>query len=190
MRFHRKYRNTDSQTYRHTDTSIDHPMRLNIICALTENRAIGYRGELLYYLPADLRHFKMLTTGHTVVMGRKTFESLPKGALPNRRNIVITRQPDYVRPGIEVVHSFDAALRACSTDEEVFVIGGESIYAAALPHADRLCLTHIAAMPEAADTFFPPYDVEEWEVEHEEHFEPDEKNLLPYTFTDYRRRKS
>lgn len=87
-------------------------MTLHLICALTEDRAIGNQGQLLYYLPADLRHFKQLTTGHTVLMGRKTFDSLPKGALPNRRNLVISRQTNYAAPGIEVFHSVEEALQA------------------------------------------------------------------------------
>ena len=141
-------------------------MTLSIICALTQNSAIGNKGGLLYYLPADLKHFKNLTTGHTIVMGRKTFESLPKGALPNRRNVVITR----------------------ATDEEVFIIGGESVYEAALPKADRLCLTHIEATPDEADTFFPAYDASQWIIESEEHYQPDEKNRLPYSFINYIRK--
>ena len=163
-------------------------MTLSIICALTANSAIGNKGGLLYYLPADLKHFKNLTTGHTIVMGRKTFESLPKGALPNRRNVVITRQADYSAPGIEVFHSVDEALQACTHDDEVYVIGGESVYEAALPVADRLCLTHIDAVPDEADTFFPDYDQAQWEAEETEHHEPDEKNKLAYTFTNYRRK--
>ncbi len=163
-------------------------MTLSIICALTANSAIGNKGGLLYYLPADLKHFKNLTTGHTIVMGRKTFESLPKGALPNRRNVVITRQADYSAPGIEVFHSFDEALQACTYDDEVYVIGGESVYEAALPVADRLCLTHIDAVPDEADTFFPDYDQSQWEAEETEHHEPDEKNKLAYTFINYRRK--
>lgn len=121
-------------------------------------------------------------------MGRKTFESLPKGALPNRRNVVVTRQADYSAPGIEVFHSFDEALQACAHDDEVYVIGGESVYEAALPVADRLCLTHIDAVPDEADTFFPDYDHAQWEAEETEHHEPDEKNKLAYTFTNYRRK--
>lgn len=163
-------------------------MTLHIICALAANRAIGHRGQLLYHLPADLRHFKALTTGHTVLMGRKTFESLPKGALPNRRNVVITRQTDYSRPGIEVFNSFGSALEACSHDEHVFVIGGESVYAAALPLADRLCLTHIEATPQEADTFFPEFDGSQWEIVATEHHDADEKNAVPYSFTDYERK--
>lgn len=164
-------------------------MTLSIICALTTNHAIGNKGGLLYYLPADLKHFKNLTTGHTIVMGRKTFESLPKGALPNRRNVVITHQPNFTAPDIEVFHSFESALQACAADDEVYILGGESIYAAALPQADRLCLTHIDAEPAEADTYFPTYDVNEWVVESEEHHEPDEKNKLPYTFINYKRKK-
>lgn len=164
-------------------------MQLSLICALTTNGAIGNKGGLLYYLPADLKHFKNLTTGHTIVMGRKTFESLPKGALPNRRNVVITRQADYAAPGIEVFHSFEEALHACQADDEVYVIGGESVYEAALPQADRLCLTHIDAVPDEADTYFPTYNKEEWEEESREHHEPDEKNKLAYDFVNYIRKK-
>ncbi len=163
-------------------------MTLHIICALTRNRAIGHRGGLLYYLPADLRHFKQLTTGHTVVMGRKTFESLPKGALPNRRNVVITHQADYAAPGIEVFHSLPEALAACQGDADVYIIGGASLYEAALPLADRLCLTHIEAEPAEADTYFPPYEAADWVLESEEAHEPDERNLQPYRFAFYRRR--
>lgn len=163
-------------------------MNLSIICALAENRAIGLRGGLLYHLSADLKHFKQLTTGHTVLMGRKTFESLPKGALPNRRNVVITRQAGFSAPGIEVFHSLDEALAACASDAEVFVIGGESVYAAALPLADRLCLTYIHATPSESDTFFPPCHMEEWEMESCERHEADEKNAEAFTFANYRRK--
>lgn len=163
-------------------------MNLNIICALAENGAIGWQGGLLYYLPADLKHFKQLTTGHTVLMGRKTFESLPKGALPNRRNVVVTRQTDYTAPGIEVFHSLSEALAACAGDAEVFVIGGASVYAEAFPLAQRLYLTHIHATPDQADTFFPTCDLNDWGLEEEEHHEADERNEQPFTFACYRRK--
>lgn len=163
-------------------------MKLSIICALTQNGAIGNKGGLLYYLPADLKHFKQLTTGHTILMGRKTFESLPKGALPNRRNVVVTRQENYVAPSIEVFHSIDDALRACQADEEVFVIGGESVYEAALPLAQRLFLTHIEAVPTEADTFFPTYNPNEWTEVWREHHDADEKNKLAYDFVNYIRK--
>lgn len=127
---------------------------INIIVAATIDGAIGLRGDMLYYIRPDLRHFKALTTGHTVIMGRKTFDSLPKGALPDRRNIVITRQKDFQAPGAEVAHSLDEALRMAS-GSEVFIIGGESIYRAAMPLADRLYLTQINTVRSDADTFFP-----------------------------------
>ena len=161
---------------------------IQLICALTENQAIGHKGKLLYYLPADLKHFKELTTNHTIIMGRKTFESLPKGALPNRRNVVITRQTNYTAPNIEVFHSLESALQACTEDNEVFIIGGESVYAEALPLANRLCLTHIHETAPEADTFFPSFERKDWELESEESHEPDEKNKYSYTFAYYRRK--
>lgn len=165
-------------------------MTLTIICAVAENGGIGFRGGLLYRLSADLRRFKALTSGHTVLMGRKTFESLPKGALPNRRNMVVSHQENFTAPGIEVFHSMEEALQACTQDEEVYAIGGESIYKAALNLADRLCLTHIHAMPEEADTFFPPWNREDWiEVSREEH-KADEKNAADFAFVDYVRRET
>ncbi len=163
-------------------------MTLTLIAAVARNGAIGYRNDLLYHLPADLRRFKALTTGHTVVMGRRTFESLPKGALPNRRNVVLTRQADAAFPGAEVFASLGEALASCEADEQVYVIGGASVYREALPLANRLCLTHIDATPAAADVFFPEFDAAEWQVSHSEHHEPDERHSEPYTFVDYVRR--
>lgn len=163
-------------------------MHLSLICALTRNRAIGLRGDLLYHLPADLRHFKALTTGHTVLMGRRTFESLPKGALPNRRNVVISRQAGYSAPGIEVFPSLETALAACAADEEVFVIGGASVYEESLPLADRLCLTLIDDEPAEADTFFPACDLSEWEEVGREEHPADERHAVPFAFVTYRRK--
>lgn len=160
---------------------------ITIICALAENNAIGYNNELLYHLRADLQRFKALTTGHTIVMGRRTFESLPKGALPHRRNIVLSRNAHAQYPGAETFTSLDAALKACSADEEVFIIGGESVYAEVLPMADRLCLTHIEGTPEQADAFFPTFDVTQWEITCDEHHDADEKNAVPFRFVDYKR---
>ncbi len=159
----------------------------SIICALAENGGIGFENKLLYYLPADLKRFKALTTGHTIIMGRRTFESLPKGALPNRRNIVLTRNSEATFEGAETFGCLADALAACK-DEEVFIIGGASVYAEAFPFADRLLLTHIAATPAHADAFFPEFDRSEWEVTFSEAHEPDEKNAQPYTFVDYVRK--
>lgn len=161
---------------------------LNIICALAANRAIGRDNKLIYHLPADLRRFKALTTGHTVIMGRRTFESLPKGALPDRRNIVLSRQTGYQAPSAEAFTSLEAALAACDTvNEEVFIIGGGSVYAEALPLADRLYLTHIEALPEGADAFFPKTDDSVWRLVYTEPHAADEKNANDFTFADYER---
>ena len=161
---------------------------LSIIVAAARNGAIGLNGALLYHLRADLQRFKALTTGHTIIMGRRTFESLPKGALPNRRNIVLTRQAAYSAPGIEVFASLQEALAACAADDETFVIGGESVYAEALPLARRLYLTRVEDTPPAADAFFPPFDEAEWRTEHSERHDADERNDMPYTFIDYCRK--
>ena len=131
-------------------------MSLNIIAAVAANSAIGYENQLLYWLPNDLKRFKALTTGHTIVMGRRTFESLPKGALPNRRNIVLSRSGQSF-PGCETYASLAEALAHCTPAEEVYIIGGATVYEQALPLADRLCLTEIDDTPAQADAFFPPY---------------------------------
>ena len=127
---------------------------ISIIAAVARNMAIGRGNELIYWLPNDLRRFKALTTGHTIIMGRRTFQSLPKGALPNRRNIVLTRSGKEF-PGAETYSSLREALDSCLPSEEVFVIGGVTVYAEALPLADRLCLTEVDDEPEGADAFFP-----------------------------------
>lgn len=162
---------------------------ISIICALAENNAIGYNNDLLFHLRADLRRFKALTTGHTVIMGRRTFESLPKGALPNRRNIVLTSNTACQWPNVETFTTLQEALDACKADEEVFIIGGASVYKAAFPIADRLCLTHVHATPDEADVFFPAFDETEWTRTFSETHEADEQNEQPFTFADYERKK-
>jgi len=143
-------------------------MRINIIAAVAENGAIGCQNKLIYRLPDDMKRFKALTIGHTVLMGRKTYESLPKGALPERRNIVVSRTVKEL-PGCDVYSSIEAAFESCAADEEVFVIGGSSIYEAALPKANRLFITEVHDTPKDADTFFPPYK-EQWQLtKSEEH---------------------
>ena len=158
---------------------------ITLIAAVAKNGAIGYQNKLLYWLPNDLKRFKTLTSGHTIVMGRKTFESLPKGALPNRRNLVLTHNADFSAPGVEAFPSLLSALAACGNDEDIYVIGGASVYAEALPAADRLCLTFVDDTPEAADAFFPTINVNQWqEVAREDH-EPDDRHAYPYSFVDY-----
>ena len=137
---------------------------LALIAAIDRRRAIGYRNQLLFWLPNDLKRFKALTTGHTIIMGRRTFESLPKGALPNRRNVVLTSSSHLELPGAEVFHSLDEALASCRPGEqEAYIIGGASLYRQALPLADRLCLTEIDAEAPRADAFFPEIDAALWQ---------------------------
>ncbi len=160
---------------------------ISIIAAVAENNAIGLDNKLLYWLPNDLRRFKALTTGHTIIMGRRTFDSLPKGALPNRRNIVLSRNTSLTLPGAEVFASLSDALAACN-NEDVYIIGGASVYAEALPLADRLCLTHIHHLPTEADAFFPTVSPKEWKVEATEEHPTDERHEHAYSFVDYIRR--
>ncbi|MBP7357791.1 MAG: dihydrofolate reductase [Prevotella sp.] len=157
-------------------------MRINIIAAVAKNRAIGYQNKLIYWLPNDLKRFKALTTGHTIIMGRKTFESLPKGALPNRRNIVISRTITDI-PGCDCYESLEEAIDNCSKDEDVYIIGGASIYNQAIKMADRLCLTEVNNSPDNADTFFPQYD--DWKIETKENHGIDDKHEFEYAFVDY-----
>ena len=158
---------------------------ISIIAAVARNRAIGYQNKLIYWLPDDLKRFKQLTTGHTIVMGRNTFLSLPKGALPNRRNIVLsTTQSTF--PGCDVYTSLEEALNHCRPDEDIYIIGGASVYAQAMPFADRLCLTEIDDTPAEADTFFPPYD--NWQEEKREDHPADDRHAYPFAFVDYVRR--
>ena len=161
-------------------------MIISIIVAIAENRAIGFENKLLYWLPNDLKRFKALTTGHTIIMGRRTFESLPKGALPNRRNIVLSRQ-DIQFPGAERFSSLQAALEQCQNDEEVYIIGGASVYQEAMPLADKLCVTHIDDTPAEADAFFPEIDSSVWKEANKEIHATDEKHHYSYRFVDYQR---
>lgn len=162
---------------------------LSIIVAIAENNAIGHENRLLYRLPDDLKRFKSLTTGHTVIMGRRTFESLPKGALPNRRNIVLSRTRTEPYPGTELFPDLQKALSHCAPDEMVFIIGGASVYAEALPLADRLYLTEIKDTPEQADAFFPPFDRNGWTLTRSEAHESDERHAVPFAFNDYERKR-
>lgn len=155
---------------------------LSIIVAIAENGAIGNKGQLVYHISADLKRFKALTTGHTVLMGRKTFESLPKGALPNRRNIVLTRNRSLTFPGAEVFSSIDEALDNCGADEKIYVIGGAEIYRQAIPMADELELTLIHDTPAEADTFLPAINYDEWTEIYREDHPVDESTPVSYSF--------
>lgn len=163
-------------------------MKLSLIAAIDRHRAIGYQNKLLFWLPNDLKRFKALTTGHTILMGRKTFESLPKGALPHRRNVVLSSSQSLTLPGAEVFHSLQEALDACHPDELVYVIGGASLYQQALPLADALCLTEIDAEAPQADAWFPPIEPNIWYEKSRDTRPADEKHPCPYAFVDYVRR--
>ena len=159
---------------------------ISIIAAVAKNRAIGFKNKLIYWLPNDLKRFKALTTGHTIIMGRNTFLSLPKGALPNRRNIVLSRS-QMAFDGCDVYASLKDALQHCTPDEDIYIIGGASVYRQALKIADRLCLTEIDDTPTEADTFFPPYE-DDWQEESREDHPIDDRHDFRYSFVDYIRK--
>lgn len=160
---------------------------ISIIVAVAENYAIGKKGDLLCHMSNDLKHFKEVTQGHTVIMGERTFYSLPKHPLPNRRNIVLTDVAGKQIEGAEVVYSIDEALAAVAQDEEAFVIGGGMVYRQMEPLADKLYITHIAHSWEDADTFFPEIKPEHWRKVASEPHEADEKNPYNYEFAEYLR---
>ncbi len=156
--------------------------RISIVVVVSENGGIGHNNELLYHLPRDLRRFKELTTGHTIIMGRNTFDSLPKGALPNRRNLVLSTQPDVIFPGAEHYTSLETALDACRDEEEVFIIGGGVLYKEALSRCQRIYLTRVLHWNPEATVFFPALDKSEWETVFIESHTADEKNPYPIQF--------
>ncbi len=162
--------------------------RLSLLVAMGTNRAIGRDNQLPWYLPADLSRFRQLTTSHTIIMGRKTFESLPNGALPKRTNIVISRDPHYEALGCAVVTSLEAAIEAAKKvkTDEIFVIGGAQIFALALPEADRIYMTIVDTAPEAT-IFFPEFEGPAWLAGAPEEHAADEKNPYSYRFITYER---
>lgn len=162
--------------------------KLSAIVAVDERWAIGSRGALLCHLPGDMSHFRKVTTGHSIVMGRRTFESFPKGPLPDRQNIVVTRQSDYAPVGVTVAHSLPEAIASASCPGEVFVIGGAQVYEAAIPLVNTLYLTIIHHTFEDADAFFPAINPDEWEVLRVERHKADEKNKYAFTIKKLRRK--
>ncbi len=162
--------------------------KLALIAAIAKNNAIGFENRLIYWLPNDLKRFKELTTGHTIIMGSNTFRSLPKGALPNRRNIVLSRREKEF-PGCETFSSLEEALANCTNEEVVYIIGGEMLYRTALPLADILCLTEVEDTPKEADAFFPLFKKSEWEIIEQEEHTTDEKHNFCYRFVTYSKRK-
>ncbi len=161
---------------------------ISIIVAVAENYAIGKKGDLLCHLPADLKHFKEITSGKTVLMGERTFYSLPKHPLPNRRNIVLTDVQGKTFEGAEAVYSLDELCAKVQGEEEAFVIGGGMVYRQMMPIADKLYITHIHHSWDDADTFFPEIKETEWKLISSEEHQADEKNPYDFTFCTYNRR--
>jgi dihydrofolate reductase len=161
---------------------------ISIIVAVSEDNGIGKGNDLLWHLPEDMKRFKKLTTGNTVIMGRRTWESLPRKPLSNRRNIVITDIPGETFEGAEPAVSINDAISRCRKEEEIFIIGGGSIYRQFMPLADRLYITHVHKKT-LADVFFPDIDPKIWKVVEREEFKADEPGLIPYTYVIYERRK-
>lgn len=158
-----------------------------LIAAVGKNGALGKDNELLWHLPDDFKRFKALTTGHPIIMGRKTFESLP-GVLPGRKHIILTRQKDFVAPqNCVVVHDFTQAIKACSPDKDIYVIGGGQIYSIAMPYAQRLELT-VVDQDFQADTFFPVFNDQQWDLLSSTFHEKDSKHNYDFSFLTYQRK--
>jgi len=157
---------------------------ISIIVAIAVNRAIGKDNRLLWHLSDDLKRFKKLTSGFTLIMGRNTFLSLPNGALPNRRHIVISDKPGESFDGCEMASSIEEAVKLAGRDEECFVIGGGMVYKQFLPVAGKLYLTQVHESFEA-DTFFPEIDFSQWKALVTEEVEAGERNQYAHTYTEY-----
>ena len=156
-------------------------MKISLIVAMANDRVIGRGNQMPWHLPADLKHFKSVTLGKPVIMGRRTFESIGR-PLPGRQNIVITRNSDWHQDGVEIVSGLEAALELVSSYEEVMIIGGGQLYKQSLPMADKLYLTHIELAVPDADTWFPDYQPDLWSYDEIMSCEPDEKNPYFYRF--------
>ncbi len=162
---------------------------ISIIAAIADNYAIGKNNDLLWRLPNDMKRFKELTQGHTIVMGRRTFESLPKGALPNRKNVVMTSMPEAIGTNAFVCTSWEEMTDLTEKDPDVYIIGGASVYEDALSIASRMYLTWVHADFDA-DVYFPQIDFSQWEEVSRKDFPADEKHPYSYTFVDYIRKNN
>ncbi|MEA2043183.1 MAG: dihydrofolate reductase [Bacteroidota bacterium] len=161
-------------------------MKLSIIAAVAKNGVIGKNNDLIWHLSEDLKRFKKLTTNHTIIMGRKTFESFPVKPLPNRKNVVISKQIHRNYDGCTVAHSIDEALRLSQNDGEVFVCGGAQIYSLLLDKAQNMYITEIDQAFEG-DTYFPEFNRSEWEISEKSELKKDAKNGIEYSFVNYKR---
>lgn len=161
---------------------------ISIIVAVSEDWGIGKDNELLWHISEDLKRFKKLTLGNTVIMGKKTWESLPRRPLTGRKNIVLTDDPQERIEFCVTAYSIEDALSKCTKDEEIFIMGGGSIYRQFMPLADRLFITHVHKQA-PADIYFPEIDLSIWEEVEKEEFRANENNSIPYTYTIYERKK-
>lgn len=159
--------------------------KITLIAAAGEGNELGKDKDLVWHLPDDFKRFKQLTTGHTIIMGRKTFETFPK-LLPNRKHVIITRKKDYQPANTIVVHSLDEALELVNNEEEAFVIGGGEIYELAMEKADCIELTRVHGTFEA-DTFFPEIDKDKWKLTASEKHSEDERHNYAFTYLTYER---
>jgi dihydrofolate reductase len=160
-------------------------MIISAVVVVDAHNGIGKNNQLLVHFPADLKRFKKITTGHAIIMGRKTYDSMGR-VLPNRRNIIISRQIDLRIEGAETAGSLQQALDLCNADKEVFIIGGAEIFKQALPLINRIYLTQIHKSFDA-DAFFPEINIEKWNEVEREDFEPDEKTPFSYSFITYQK---
>ena len=162
---------------------------ISIVAAVADNYAIGKGNKLPWHLPADLKHFRELTTGHAVVMGKRTFESLPNGPLPNRRNVVLTSvMSEGVNEGYFEADSLEDAFYLCEKEEKVFIVGGAAVYRQSLEIAESLYITWVHH-EFSADIYFPKVDFSKWEEVSRQDMPADEKNPYPYSFVHYKRKK-
>ena len=159
---------------------------LTLIAAAGENNALGKNNDLVWHLPDDFKRFKKMTSGHHIIMGRKTFESFPQ-PLPNRTHVVITRRENYKKEGIIIVHSLERALELTKEDPQPFIIGGGEIYKMAIEVADKIELTRVHGTFEA-DTYFPEIDENQWKLVAEEYHDKDAKHEFAFTYLTYERR--
>jgi dihydrofolate reductase len=160
---------------------------ISIIVAVSEDWGIGKDNELLWHISEDLKRFKKLTSGNTVIMGKKTWESLPRRPLAGRKNVVLTDNPQESIENSVTAYSIEDALSKCGPDEEIFIIGGGSIYRQFMPVTGRLFITHVHKKA-PADVYFPRIDPEIWNVVEEEEFRASETNEIPYTYRIYQRK--
>lgn len=159
---------------------------LTIIAAAAENNALGKDNDLVWHLPDDFKRFKRLTSGHYIIMGRKTFETFPK-ALPDRTHVVITRKESYESKSAIIVHNLEEAVKVSKLDEQPFIIGGGEIYKMGMEYADKIELTRVHGEFEA-DTFFPEIDLSKWKLIKEQFHEKDEKHNYAFTYLTYVRK--